>query len=243
MLKTTKEFLSSCPSDVYYIIHQPSLHSTDLSPASVPNLQAALAAPTVQTRYLVSEAGALDAGVKHDLVAYLKEKCGETTFLDGDAEVQTAEELGSQIRRYSKKGKVVVLNTMEELVGDRMSGQRTTMLDKIGMFPFFPFLSPFLGPSVLIGGADQSMKYGISLITGSKKSEIEGLGLSYTVIYTTTPPSGTIEEQTYEPQFQNPAHVDLKRDRRAEPSVIPWPGVDNDTRPLFEKYQFLTPGS
>jgi hypothetical protein len=87
------------------------------------------------------------------------------------------------------------------------------------------------------------MKYGISLITGSKKSEIEDLGLSYTVIYTTTPPSGTIEEQTYEPQFQNPAHVDLKRDRRAEPSVIPWPGVDNDTRPLFEKYQFLTPGS
>jgi hypothetical protein len=146
VLETTKEFLSSCPSDVYYIIHQPSLRSTDLSPASVPNLQAALAAPTVQTRYLVSETGAMDAGIKHDLVAYLKEKCGETTFLDGDAEVQIAEELGSQIKRYSKKGKVVVLNTMEELVGDRMSGQRTTMLDKIGMFPSFHVVFSFPWP-------------------------------------------------------------------------------------------------
>lgn len=70
----------------------------------------------------------------------------------------------------------------------------------------------------------------------------------YTVIYTTTPPSSkhhsVVEEfQVYEMDstFAAPLHMDLKRDFSVRPSN----SSGNDTLvdgPLFERYQFLTPG-
>lgn len=133
VLKSTKEFLGSCPSDVYYILHQPSIHSTDLSPSAIPNLHAALSSSTVKSRYLVAETSGLGTDSKQEVVAYLQEKCGETVFLDRDASVQTAETLDSQVSRILKDGKkVVILRTMEELAGSRKSSQRAAMLDKIG---------------------------------------------------------------------------------------------------------------
>lgn len=70
------------------------------------------------------------------------------------------------------------------------------------------------------------------------------VGYKYTVIYLSTPPSSPIqsdvESLAYQPEFPNPAHLDLKRNLRItqdnSSSNVP------DFRPLFEKYQFLTPG-
>jgi hypothetical protein len=63
----------------------------------------------------------------------------------------------------------------------------------------------------------------------------------YTVIYTSTPrtPSIQIDEDTYEPSFPNPAQIELKRGLNIR---VPPGTVNNDSRPLFEKYQFFTPG-
>jgi len=67
---------------------------------------------------------------------------------------------------------------------------------------------------------------------------------SYTVVYISTPLNTTVrkEEQervSYESQFQDAVHMDLRRDLKAR---VP-PKINNtDMRPLFEKYQFLTPG-
>ena len=65
---------------------------------------------------------------------------------------------------------------------------------------------------------------------------------SYTFILFSTP-SGSIEEHNespaYEAAFNDPVHMDLKRNlytREANSTK------DYDARPLFEKYQFLTPG-
>lgn len=65
---------------------------------------------------------------------------------------------------------------------------------------------------------------------------------SYTIIYTTTPATDIPAEKpvVYEADFNEPLHLDLKRellsfDKRAGPTT-------NDTRPLFEKYNFLSPG-
>ncbi|KAM0335720.1 hypothetical protein ACHAQA_000770 [Verticillium albo-atrum] len=62
---------------------------------------------------------------------------------------------------------------------------------------------------------------------------------SYTVIYLTSPS----EQTTYEADFNEPLHEDLKRLRAR---VAPSPRADNNTAweklPLFEKYQFFTPG-
>lgn len=60
---------------------------------------------------------------------------------------------------------------------------------------------------------------------------------SFTVLFYS--PAG---EPTYEPEFQDPLKMELKRDtedsryRRASDTS------ERDTRPLFEKYQFFSPG-
>jgi hypothetical protein len=69
---------------------------------------------------------------------------------------------------------------------------------------------------------------------------------NYTVIYTTTPnvldvnlPATPKQYEMYD--YNQPLHTDLKRDIRPEPLK----STDNQTLvdgPLFERYQFLTPG-
>ena len=67
-------------------------------------------------------------------------------------------------------------------------------------------------------------------------------------MYTSTPINATVVkkkvggagegEQRYAPEFLEAVHMDLKRDDEAGEPPQPEP----DFRPLFEKYQFLTPG-
>ena len=71
----------------------------------------------------------------------------------------------------------------------------------------------------------------------------------YTVIYITTPPSlenpsqQTHKQQIYEMEeelefnFENSEHIELKRDFNLHIRA-----VDNTSLPLFETYQFLSPG-
>ncbi|KFX87974.1 hypothetical protein O988_07504 [Pseudogymnoascus sp. VKM F-3808] len=75
-------------------------------------------------------------------------------------------------------------------------------------------------------------------------------GRSYAVLFATIPvnakaPAPIVHDSVsdvpnYEPEFQEPLHSEIKRQtgamRRAED------GKKVDTRPLFEKYQFFTPG-
>ncbi|UNI19155.1 hypothetical protein JDV02_005364 [Purpureocillium takamizusanense] len=60
---------------------------------------------------------------------------------------------------------------------------------------------------------------------------------SYTFLFYSTP-----SEPAYEPEFVNPLHMDLKRDMEGTPIVRNTNSTQRDTRPLFEKYQFFTPG-
>ncbi|KAH8596985.1 BIG/ATPase V1 complex, subunit S1 [Bisporella sp. PMI_857] len=66
-------------------------------------------------------------------------------------------------------------------------------------------------------------------------------GADYTVIYISTPLNGTVKEEAmvYEAEFDSQAHIDLKRSIQAR---VPKETPNKDHRPLFEKYQFLTPG-
>lgn len=66
----------------------------------------------------------------------------------------------------------------------------------------------------------------------------------YTLIYLTTPstlPASASADQAiiYEPDFNDALHIDLKRNLAAAPELN---GTIPDPRPLFEKYQFLSPG-
>lgn len=71
-------------------------------------------------------------------------------------------------------------------------------------------------------------------------------GLPCTFIYLTTPATNVAvqkqgEEQVYKPEFKEPLHMDLKRDVYARARNES--GVPQDLRPLFEKYQFFSPGT
>ena len=74
-----------------------------------------------------------------------------------------------------------------------------------------------------------------------------GKDASYTVIYLGTPPSSTIqggEDYGYEyrPEFYETQHIDLRRDLRDNKARDTESDEDVDTRGLFEKYQYFTPG-
>lgn len=136
VLKSTKEFLSSCPSDVYYLIHQPSIRSSDLQRSTLPSLSIAIDDPGVESKYLVPDVRSLGSDVKHELATYLQERCGETTVLSRDDTIPTTESLGSQILEGRKQAKkVIVLQTMEELVTGPEGGERQATLDRISNHP------------------------------------------------------------------------------------------------------------
>jgi hypothetical protein len=65
---------------------------------------------------------------------------------------------------------------------------------------------------------------------------------NYTIIYTTTSlVDNLLEPPAYEPEFMQPLHTEMKRESDPLREVR-----DNSTirhgAPLFEKYQFFTPG-
>ncbi len=67
-----------------------------------------------------------------------------------------------------------------------------------------------------------------------EKTQADG---DYTVIYFSNPN----EFKPYEAEFVDPVHVELKR--RSEATLVGRKQSNStDNRPLFEKYQFFTPG-
>ena len=54
--------------------------------------------------------------------------------------------------------------------------------------------------------------------------------------------AGTSNEPSYEPEFEEPVHMELKRDMQGQPLRRDNNETDWEKLPLFEKYQFFTPG-
>jgi hypothetical protein len=66
-------------------------------------------------------------------------------------------------------------------------------------------------------------------------------GVDYTVFYIGTPINATVsrEVMSYQADFMDTIHMDLKRNLKLR---VPSRMNQTDMRPLFETYQFLTPG-
>ncbi|CCE30004.1 hypothetical protein E4U22_004865 [Claviceps purpurea] len=60
---------------------------------------------------------------------------------------------------------------------------------------------------------------------------------SYTILFYATP-----REPLYDSEFIEPLHMDVRRDINNAPLLHRANETERDTRPLFEKYQFFTPG-
>ncbi|KAE8442647.1 hypothetical protein EG329_003004 [Mollisiaceae sp. DMI_Dod_QoI] len=75
VIDSAKKFLSSCPSEIYYVVSQPGVSFTDLSSSAV-HLKKALSNPGVQARYTIGEVVGLNATDADELEAYIQNQCG-----------------------------------------------------------------------------------------------------------------------------------------------------------------------
>lgn len=128
VLNAARHFLKSCPSELYYIITQPSLSSSDISPSdSIPHLKHALTNPGVHGRYGVSEVvGLEDIGAK-DLVEVIDSQCRGVLGFDN---------VDNRAWKDALRGgkKVVVTTLLEELPA--ATEIRGEVLADNGIFPF-----------------------------------------------------------------------------------------------------------
>lgn len=197
---------------------------------------------SVQGRLAVNDVLGLKASDGDELQALLEKECGAQVVRLGD------------VRSAIAGGKVSVAR--ESWAGLKGSKEdRGRMIEDIGEFDKL----------LLTGSASRALHLSLSFLPHKFQSVIKGTsqliihpdsklyqhlhalstGPKYTVIFLSTPASNIAPESTaekaiiYEPKFMEPLHMDLKRDiyarERNESGTV-------DQRPLFEKYNFLSPG-
>lgn len=92
---SAKKFLSSCLSQIYYVVSQPGVSFNDLS-SSAPHLKNALSNPGVHSRFTVSEVVGLNATDADDLEAYIQSQCGAVKADVSDIKSALGQRTGTQ---------------------------------------------------------------------------------------------------------------------------------------------------
>ncbi|KAJ5035328.1 uncharacterized protein L3040_007803 [Drepanopeziza brunnea f. sp. 'multigermtubi'] len=195
VLETAKAVLGECQSDVYLVLAQPSILSSEVR-ENAPHLNHAVRSAGLEKSFSVSEVVGATVADGGEMVDLLVSRCGAERI-----------PLGEWKGLEKGEGKKVVLN---------------------GVLP-------------AIAGAERRRAVGdndAKLFSLLRKLE----GTQYTVIYHTTPADVVAEQGTeqivYEASFEDVVHMDLKRDLSAREKNA----TVGDVRPLFEKYQFFSPG-
>jgi hypothetical protein len=216
IVESATEVLEQCNSDVYLFITAPGVTSSELS-SNAPHLRRAISHKGVQGKYTVSEAVELTVSTSNDLAQVAERKCGATKV-----------DKSTMIEALTQKqdGKPIIVSWSYESLAGSMEG-RDADVANAGM-------SGWVVACVILIWTGTDAHFYNNFV---KDLPVD---MKYTVIYSTTPANVVVsDEVAYEPTFDIGVHMDLKRAllTRAEPGPR-----SNDTRPLFEKYQFLTPG-
>lgn len=231
VLGTTKEFLKTCPSDIYVIISQPGLTASDFfKQAAFVHVKTTVAnGLNINAVLSVSEMVQAEGDVVEDLVGQIRDSCG--------GEIPVVESL--------KKGNEPIVDGQKRIVvrvldSPPVDGTRAESLANTGM------LHPMKCDSGLLLHANHKLTITDALLQASFLEELSTVsGPSYTFIYHTSPLTQILEEPEAEPAYydaefeSSPSHIDLKRDFRIRDDNS---SGEYDTRPLFEKYQYFTPG-
>ena len=80
-------------------------------------------------------------------------------------------------------------------------------------------------------------------ILGERLSKLRASGSSYAVVYTAGRPGSAERPKTYEAEFQDPIHMELKRDSSADGGHHAAHTYNNRKASVFEKYLFVQPGT
>ena len=124
ILASAKAHLSTCPSQIYYILTQPSLLASELS-AHAPHLKNAVEDKSVQGRLAVNEVVGLKVADAEELVRVLERECG-AVLSSGEGEGKS----------------VIVRKSWEAINGERE--ERTRMVEDIGGLILFSFIGYIL---------------------------------------------------------------------------------------------------
>jgi hypothetical protein len=212
--------LKGCPSDIYYVVSQPDVSATEL--ATSPFLRTLSSDEGMKTRVIVSEVVGMKGREGEELVRFIKESCGATR--------------SEGFKPISGTGSVVVWKEFPALGSS--AEEREEMLGDHGeCFHLSLDCSKAMnGMGWIYAGA--VLTKADSILHGAIQKDLPK-GAKYTLIYLTTPSSPLIEKPIiYESDFHDALHMDLKRNLappRGNGSIL-------DQRPLFEKYQFFSPG-
>jgi hypothetical protein len=226
IINSATEILEQCTSDIYFFITAPGVTSSELS-SNAPHLRKAINDGSVKGRYTVNEVVGLSSSTTKDLAALVEKEChaARAKALSTTAEALTQKQEGTpMVVSWDYES---LDGAMEGRVGDIAN---TGMLSKI-------LILDLNKRSRLVACANMAR-----LDAHFYNNFIKDLpeGMKYTVIFSTTPSNVVVEDvMEYEPTFDVGVHIDLKR---AILTRVPPKTKSNDSRPLFEKYQFFTPG-
>lgn len=213
--------LKRCPSDTYVFVSQPGVSTNDLTLSkSTPHLRRRLSGKDDNTKSVFAAKNVVGGVDARALVATVSRECNtkSTLLLDGESEC------------------FFVLTAYKRHADPETEGEiPTEAYDAIHIqFPSLPTANDDRESAML-----QADSYLNSLLATLE---------SYTVIYATldnlSPPQSQHPEQ-YEMDEPYPSnmHTDLKRDLNAH--IVRASNASNPQAdlPLFEKYQFLSPGA
>ncbi|KAK5133659.1 hypothetical protein LTR08_007513 [Meristemomyces frigidus] len=220
----------STPS-LYFLVAQPGITAADLQHAhSMPNMRRRIAEAGAVVE-VPEVMGAVDVA---ELAWRTAERCG--------AEVIEVEDIyAAPVKNVAAKGESAVLRITFEAAAK--GGEHGKTLAQNGPFP----------PSTFLGYHYVLTNYGPDKYLDTYISAVNPSNLPYTLLFTSTPPTSPSEHTNphYEMDDSYPSalHTDLKRDvahpnaRRAASNSS---GDDLNMQaglPLFETYQFLSPGT
>jgi hypothetical protein len=223
---------SKCSSDFYIIAQQQGVNAGDYTSRSTPHLQEWMERRSNDVKFSATVSEVLGELKSTDLEEILQKGCGGDTMIIDPSGIVVL--LKKQVARLTLiagyvditsngKPKTIIVNFPAPGTGKK----RADALRTNGK-PFHVLLKKSINSSIDL--------YLSNLV--------HSLTSSYTVLYTTTPGSDAkqaTETVTYEMDSSNLVHMDMKRDigieSRAESNNITL--VDG---PLFERYQYFTPG-
>ncbi|KAG8525283.1 uncharacterized protein KY384_008927 [Bacidia gigantensis] len=224
--------LERCPSETYIIVLQPGVTAAEYKDKLVtPRLSQLVSGSDKAVRSSLAISDVRGTINTDDLSALLQSKCdAENVRIDASTSTQEAGSHALAAGAFSIQGnnKPRVINVA---------------------FPYLPFGHDRLEKLAEHGMPQEPVaQEGANIEKDAYLASILSFMPSpkYTVIYTTTPNTGVVkhthgDSQLYEMDslFQSTAHVDLKRDLRNQKRDA---NVSLPEGPLFERYQFLTPG-
>lgn len=131
---STKKFLSHCQSEIYYVVSQPGVSSSDLS-SSATHLKNALSNPGVHSRYAIGEVVGLNSSDADELEAYIQSKCGATKADVSDVASALKQRIGTQ-------GSSVIVREKYTSIPSNVA-DRASMVVDAGMFIVALAVSPY----------------------------------------------------------------------------------------------------